>query len=154
MENNSNSLNPSATSNGEMRTYDSGGFREADAEKPSYYGIPPIAMLRLAWRCRYGFTKYGYERGWEKWLPATNLIGSAQRHLNEYLMGDDSEDHLAALMWNIAALMETEIRCPEYIDIPERKCKKIYADSKYFPGTECGRFTGTADRNVPGTPGK
>lgn len=117
-----------------IRTFGShGGFREGLEGKPSFYGIPPLALRRLAARCAYGRDKYGEARGWEKWTPASILLDSMGRHLNAYECGDNSEDHLAAAVWNIMVLMEQEIRAPKiYQDLTLRKGLKTDAYSPYI----------------------
>lgn len=48
------------------------------------------------------------DRNWEKGLPLHRFIESAYRHLNQFMDSERSEDHLAAIIWNIAGYMHTE----------------------------------------------
>jgi hypothetical protein len=47
-------------------------------------------------------------------------VNHALRHLNLWLLGDASEDHLAHGAWNLLALMHFEERRRELIDVPNR----------------------------------
>jgi hypothetical protein len=107
----------------DQRTFKSGGYRESDKGKPCFEGIPPHAMRRVAKRTAFGRDKYKSARGFGegKWLPTSVCLDSLERHLNAYRCGDNSEDHLAAVVTNALMLMETEECAPEYHDIPERK---------------------------------
>lgn len=51
--------------------------------------------------------KYG-ERNREKGQPIERLYESANRHLMQYAMGEKDEDHLAAVMFNIQAILHFE----------------------------------------------
>lgn len=72
-----------------------------------FHLLSPIAQRRLAAHSQKGAIKYS-ERNWEKGIPLSSFFDSACRHLNQYLEGDDSEDHLAAAFWNIQGLIHTE----------------------------------------------
>ncbi len=50
------------------------------------------------------------DRNWEKGLPLSRFLDSAERHLNQFKAGERTEDHLAAVLWNIAGYIETEQR--------------------------------------------
>lgn len=85
--------------------------READPNKAAVEGISPYAIMRLGMHFTHGGIKYaqhGGFRNWEKGMPATRCIGAIVRHAFQYLMRDDSEDHLAAIMWNAQALIHYE----------------------------------------------
>ena len=53
-------------------------------------------------------------------MPISRCVDAAMRHLTIYLAGWNDEDHLAAVCWNIAAIMLYEERMPELMDLPER----------------------------------
>lgn len=94
---------------GERKESETGAKRDAAIGKGYPHCIPPEALFRLA--------KH-YERGAKKvslhnWLLGMNLswfIDSAQRHLWALQTGDNSEDHAAAILWNICGFMETDRR--------------------------------------------
>lgn len=107
----------------EFMQYETGATKEAPTGKGRFDLIPPSALQRLARRYEFGSAKYG-DRNWEKGLPLSRLIDSCFRHLVCYLRGDTSEDHLAAVAWNVFALMEFEDRIanetidPQIDDLP------------------------------------
>ena len=43
------------------------------------------------------------------------FLDSGLRHLLRFMAGDRTEDHLAAVLWNVACYMETEQRINEGI---------------------------------------
>lgn len=99
--------------------YETGAVRSDDAETTRYDLIPQVGLRRLAETCAEGAKKYG-ERNWERGFPATSLVNHALRHLNLWLLGDASEDHLAHGAWNLLALMQFEEERRELIDVPRR----------------------------------
>ena len=99
--------------------YETGAVRSDDAEDTRYDLIPQVGLRRLAETCAEGAKKYG-ERNWERGFPATSLVNHALRHLNLWLLGDGTEDHLAHGTWNLLALMHFEEQRPELIDVPTR----------------------------------
>lgn len=93
---------------GDRRQYVTGAQREPqDIGKGRYDLIPTSPILRLAVHYARGVAKYG-DRNWEKGLPLGRYVDSAKRHLDQFLSGDRSEDHLAAVLWNVCGLMWTE----------------------------------------------
>lgn len=82
--------------------------------------ISPIALRRLAETYGEGSIKYS-DNNWLKGIPATNLMDHAMDHINQYLTGDTSEDHLAHAAWNLFAIMHFEEVRPDLIDLIARK---------------------------------
>lgn len=82
--------------------------REDDPDKPSVEGISPYAILRLGALFTNGGVKYGDFRNWELGMPYTRMLGGILRHYCLYFMRDDTEDHLAAIMWNAQCLCHYE----------------------------------------------
>ena len=99
--------------------FPSGAVRSNDADNERYDLITPIGLRRLALTCAEGEAKYG-AHNWTKGIPASCLINHALRHVNLWLMGDNTEDHLAHAAWNLLATIHFEETRPELIDIPER----------------------------------
>ena len=99
--------------------FNTGAVRCGDADSTRFDLIPQVGVRRLAETCAEGAVKYG-ERNWEKGFPASSLANHALRHINMWLLGDDSEDHLAHASWNLMALMTFEEQRPELIDVPTR----------------------------------
>ena len=84
---------------GERQAFDTGAVREPNLGRGRYDLISPIALKALAIHYERGAQKYN-ERNWEKGLPLSRHLNSAMRHLQNYLEGDKSEDHLSACSWN------------------------------------------------------
>jgi hypothetical protein len=101
------------------RTFPTGAIRSSDADATQFDLIPPRAWYRLAETCAEGARKYG-DRNWERGFPATTLVNHALRHINLWLAGDTTEDHLAHATWNLMALMHFEHERPDLMDIPAR----------------------------------
>lgn len=64
----------------------------------------PTMLQRLAERYEFGAKKYS-GRNWESGLTDSRCFDSALRHLTQSMLEDSVEDHLAACLWNILALM-------------------------------------------------
>lgn len=92
---------------GERMTYENGGMREPSTGKGAYELISPFALERIAMWYELGAHKYA-DRNWEKGIPFGRLIQSAIRHMIRWMKGDRSEDHLAAVCWNVMAMMHFE----------------------------------------------
>jgi len=88
-----------------------GGLREPTTGKGRYDLIPPVMLRRLAVHYENGAIKYK-PRNWEKGLSVAHCVDSLKRHMDQYIMGDKVEDHLAAVIWNAAAIMHYEEAFP------------------------------------------
>ena len=86
---------------------ETGAWRSADTGRGRYDLLPPAALERWAKRMEWGAKKYG-DRNWEKGLPMARFLNSAFRHLAQYMAGDTTEDHLAAVLFNVGGLMFVE----------------------------------------------
>ena len=85
---------------------------ERNPLKGRYDLIPPASIKRLAVHFALGAKKYS-ERNWEQGLPLSTFSDSASRHLAQFQAGENDEDHLAAVLWNVVCLMETARRIEE-----------------------------------------
>lgn len=106
--------------NGGRQTFGEGSaVREFDPEKPRTDLFSPYSMLRLGRHFALGAQKYStwddqgnltYDggRNWEKGMPFSRYTAAILRHTFQYMMRDDKEDHLAAIMWNAHCLMHHE----------------------------------------------
>ena len=94
---------------GDRRGWETGAVRDASEGKAEISQIYPPAIMRLAKRGTDGAKKYD-SYNFAKGIPLSVYTDSLYRHLNAYQMLDDSEDHLAAIMWNAMGLMFTEDR--------------------------------------------
>jgi hypothetical protein len=52
-------------------------------------------------------------------------VDAAERHLEKYKAGWMDEDHLAAAIWNLAALMFQEEKNPQLDNLPERRREAV-----------------------------
>lgn len=102
------------------RNFESGAQRDASQGKGRYDLIYPGMLRRLALRYEEGAKNYG-ARDWEQGIPDSSLYDSAQRHLARWMDGDQSEDHLAAVLWNVSALVFNE----ENISTKETKVRDL-----------------------------
>lgn len=102
---------------GERERYEAGAVRDKQDGKGRYDLLSPWAIHRLALHYEAGAKKYE-ERNWEKGIPASRCISSALRHIFQWLAGSREEDHLAAAVWNLCAVMHYEELRPEILDIP------------------------------------
>lgn len=101
----SDDVTNTVTDGGERINYGEGAaIREPSSGKGRYDLISPFALHRIAKRYEVGSRKYA-DRNWEKGMPFSRYIDSAERHLNMYKMGMNEEDHLAAACWNLMAIM-------------------------------------------------
>jgi len=91
---------------GERRTFDTGARRDTATGKGRYDLLPPKALHHLAQLLERGADKYG-ARNWEKGMPLSVYLNSATRHLFQLLARHDDEDHAAAVLFNVAAYIET-----------------------------------------------
>lgn len=93
--------------NGHRMSFSTGATRERAAGKGRFDLIPSVPLLRLARHYENGARKYT-DRNWEKGLPLSGFIDSAFRHLVLFMGGDRTEDHLAALLWNVFGFIHTD----------------------------------------------
>lgn len=92
---------------GERQEFDTGSQRDTQEGKGYYHLLPPEAIRRLAVHLENGAKKYG-ENNWRKGQPLTRYCQSALRHVFNYIEGHRDEDHMAAAVWNLMAVIETE----------------------------------------------
>jgi hypothetical protein len=92
---------------GEREHSVTGGEREAPTGKGRFDLVPSYPIRRLAQHYEHGAKKYA-ARNWEKGLELGRFIDSAERHMNQFKDGDRTEDHLAAILWNICGYLWTE----------------------------------------------
>lgn len=107
---------------GDRSKFASGAVRDLRIGKGMPGLIPSAALLRLAKHYEAGRVKYsdtskiGYgDENWKKGIPLMCYFDSAVRHLEKWKVGLYDEDHLAAALWNVCGLLETERRIKEGI---------------------------------------
>lgn len=94
-------------SSGKTRSFESGSIRDDATGKAPMELLPLDLLMRVAVWYGLGAEKYG-EDNWRLGQPQKKVIGSLLRHLTKYTMGDESEDHLAAVVWNALCLMHVD----------------------------------------------
>jgi hypothetical protein len=92
---------------GKRQEFKTGSVRDTNIGKGRYDLISPLMLQRLAKHFENGAVKYG-DRNWEKGQPLSRYFDSTIRHLYKHLEGMRDEDHLAAAIWNIGAMIHTE----------------------------------------------
>ena len=108
---------------GQRQEFSTGARRDIQEGKGFFHLISPFMATRLAKWLEKGAKKYG-ERNWEKGMPFSRFTDSAERHLTKFKMGLKDEDHLAAIIFNIMAIIhfqETERK--ELNDMPTYRVK-------------------------------
>lgn len=94
---------------GERRQFVTGAQRDRGTMK----GRPDLRAVHALNRYdrwnEKGAAKYA-ARNWEKGMPLSEFLNSAQRHMDKLLAGYTDEDHAAAALWNIAHFIETKHR--------------------------------------------
>ena len=92
---------------GKRDIFKTGAVRDAQKRKPRPDLMNPLADLRLSQHFAKGALRY-YPRNWEKGIEEERFVASAKRHMNQWLIGDNDEDHLIAWLWNVYCLVATE----------------------------------------------
>ena len=105
---------------GERQSFDSGAVRDIQNGKGRFDLIGTEGLIRLAQLYEKGANKYA-ERNWEKGIPVSRCMDSAFRHLWKYMDGWNDEDHLAAVAWNVFAIMQYEKHNKNMQDLENRK---------------------------------
>jgi hypothetical protein len=111
---------------GARTNYLTGAVRDASEGKGHFHSIPPGALRRIAKRFEDGAKKYS-KNNWMKGIALSHYQDSLIRHTLAWAEGDQSEDHVGAILWNAAAMdwTETQIKAgklpAELNDLPYRK---------------------------------
>ena len=118
---------------GERESHETGAVRDVRTGKGRYDLISPYAIGRLAQLLERGAEKYD-ARNWEKGFKFSRCIDSAMRHLFQYIEGQNDEDHLAAVLFNIMAVMHFQATHQELDDMPHYNTGTAYViEGKGFP---------------------
>jgi hypothetical protein len=99
------------------RIFETGSQRDDDTNKPLVNHLTAYLRLRFGYLLRIGANKYG-KNNWQKGQPTEAALESMHRHLAKYEIGDRSEDHLSAIIFNVQLIMKNEeqegIKIDEY----------------------------------------
>jgi len=88
-------------------TFATGAQRDASAGKPRPDLVSPFFMLRVGKRLGQGAEAHG-ARNWENGIGMQRTYESLQRHLQQWVAGQNDEDHLAAVGCNLVFLIHYE----------------------------------------------
>jgi hypothetical protein len=97
--------------------------RDASAGKGRPDLISAFALYRLGHHYERGAEHYG-DRNWERGMYCSRYMESVTRHINAFMRGDNSEDHLAAAAWNLFAIMDHQEKADlgildrKFVDLP------------------------------------
>jgi Domain of unknown function (DUF5664) len=94
---------------GERLEFETGSRRDVETDKLDYSLLPWEALDRDVAHYMNGLVKYG-RHNWTKGQSLARAERSMLRHLVQYLRGERTEDHLAALRFNAALIMDHEAR--------------------------------------------
>lgn len=92
---------------GKRREFKSGAVRDRGDLKPRPDLISPHAQMREGMIMTLGGVKYDL-RNWELGMPISEMLASAQRHIEQYKRGDTDEDHIAQARWNLGTIIHYE----------------------------------------------
>lgn len=93
---------------GNRTQFSTGAVRDIDDSKPRPDLRSPFAAERVGLWMGLGARKYS-EHNWEKGIPFSRVLASLERHLMKFKQRiKDGEDHLAALVFNVEALIHFE----------------------------------------------
>ena len=91
-----------------QQKFQTGAQRDVSTGKGRYDLLPSMCVARVAKLYERGATHYG-ANNWTKGIPSTRFMESLLRHAFQYLEGDRSEDHLAAVVFNSWGIMFNEV---------------------------------------------
>lgn len=94
---------------GDRIEFGTGAVRDTQEGKSRPDLISPYFLMRLGDLLARGAVKYG-ERNWEKGQSTSRALASCMRHLVQYMMGDVSEDHIAAVAFNAMVIIDHQER--------------------------------------------
>jgi hypothetical protein len=89
------------------RIFESGSKRDDDTDKPLVNHLTAYTRLRFGYLLREGANKYG-KNNWQKGQPTETALESLHRHLAKYEVGDRTEDHLSAIIFNVQLILKNE----------------------------------------------
>jgi hypothetical protein len=91
----------------DSRVFETGAKRDSNYAKPFIHNLQGYTRLRFGYHTNLGARKYG-DGNFLKGIPTPVALESLDRHLALYLVGDRSEDHLSAIIFNAQLCMLNE----------------------------------------------
>ncbi len=101
------SSEPDMKDSGERQVFATGAVRDAAGGKAMLSLISPLFEERLGQWLTLGAKKYSADN-WAQGIPMRRTFDSLMRHVNQYRLGDRSEDHLGAIACNAMFLIHFE----------------------------------------------
>jgi hypothetical protein len=89
---------------GQRESFGTGAVRDLRGGKGRYDLLSFLALDRIAGVYERGAAKYS-DRNWEQGIPVSRNIDSALRHISQFMLGLEDEDHLAQAAWNLMAAL-------------------------------------------------
>ena len=108
---------------GDRRDFGTGAVRDMSSGKGRFDFMPPFSLFLVSRIYETGCKKYG-DRNWEKGIPISSYIDSAERHLQKYKAGLRDEPHLSMAAWNClcalwtASMVTLGLRPKELFNLP------------------------------------
>ena len=102
---------------GERTVYPNGFQRDMHSGKGRMDLLPWNAIIAVSQHCEAGALKYG-EHNINLGCQMHSLMDSGMRHAAKVIIGDESENHLAAACWNFLWALEMRLTRPDMVDIP------------------------------------
>lgn len=142
---------PALKDSGERRTYSTGAQRDRGKGKGAPSLVPNWVIWLVSRVYEDGAAKYA-ARNWEKGMPLSDYLDSAERHLAKLKAGMRDEPHASQVIWNMigyiftATLVKMGLRpkelnnmvnqlSPNANEIAEPLSPYEYESLKYFFGT-------------------
>ena len=111
---------------GERTDFGTGAVRDMHEGKGDMISVPWESVLRASVHYEKGAKKYG-RLNYKKGIPISSFMDSLIRHAAKYMCGEDDEDHLAAIFFNVCGAMYDEQYRPDMMDLACREGKKRFA---------------------------
>lgn len=111
------------------REFDTGAKKSAH-NKGRFDLLPAESIERFAFRMQDALVHYE-EENWRKGMPIQCFIDSASRHINDWRMGRDNEDHLAAAGCCLMMAMSLEQYYPDGLPEYRQECNPWYGINNY-----------------------
>ena len=138
---------------GSRQTFVDGAQRDTQEGKPRIDLLSPFFLLRLGDHMANGAAKYN-ERNWEKGIADSRYFSGIMRHLTQWYLGMDDEDHLAAAAFGIMGIIHTQEAVPRGILPPSLQDMPDYGGEQGTPPDTPGHAQEktSAPWNTPDTP--
>lgn len=128
MENTTSSTQNLLKDSGERREFQTGAVRDRQKGKGNPALVPNWVIWLVSRIYEDGAAKYT-SRNWEKGMPLSEYLNSAERHLAKLKAGMRDEPHASQVIWNMigyvftAALIKMGLRPAELNDMPNQLAK-------------------------------